>query len=958
MTNSACSAPRRTLSSFAALLAVCFFASSAFASDLNVANGKVSKLQSLPQAVASAQSHLLGALDSARHLKLAINLPVRNQAALDALVQQLYDPRSPNYHKYLSVEQFTEQFGPSQADYDTVVAWANAQGLKVTNTPRNRHLLDVEGSVETINRALHVSMSLYQHPTAQRQFFAPDREPTVNLSLPLLQITGLDNYTLPTTHLKKGDFAKALQPTTKAGSGPNGMYLPSDMRAAYYGSGSLTGAGQTVGIFSYDGYLASDVQLFYSTTGMTSNVPINNVLVNGYSGTCTDPAGGTTECSDGEQVLDIVNVIGMAPGLTQVLFYEGDSGLDVLNQMATDNIAKVLSSSWGSGELGQGADPIFQEFQAQGQTFANATGDSGSYGSSSWSPPSLNPHLLQVGGTDLTTTNAGGAWMTETAWSDAGGGFYSPSGYSIPAYQQAAGVINGSNNGSTTLRNDPDVAAEANFDNPTVSNGSYEERYGGTSFAAPRWAGFIALVNEQSIANGGAPVGFVNPALYAIGTGADYATNFHDVVSGSNGAFNAVAGYDLVTGWGSPAGENLIGALAGSTSTPGFVLATYPLSLSTVQNSSVSTDITVNPINGFTDAVDLTATGLPNGVTATFSPSSTSDVSTVTFTADASATIGTRVITISGGSGVLAQTTSVSLLVGNVPSAGVGPGLSFDAVVPLGKQTESLTVSNAVDSVALTYSLAAFASTDGSCTGSVSWLAIPVTDGSLAGGGNANLDVSVTPGAATLTPGDYAAEICIATNDPAHTQIVVPVSLTVIPGPQHETIFLGGFESGEVSGTAAHIVTFVIDQAAEATQAGSALDLATGNYHTWNPIDIDNINPYLDEGGGSGMNVYWYNDLLPTAVKNRVGGVTVSGKYAVLHPGATVGPSSTFSRTIATMPNWIVGADGYIGIAFYNSQTHALNYGYIHMTTTAPTGFPARVLEYGFDSSGAAIRIP
>ena len=125
--------------------------------------------------------------------------------------------------------------------------------------------------------------------------------------------------------------------------------------------------------------------------------------MNGYTGTCDAGDGsGFSTCDDGEQILDITNSIGMAPGASEVLFTKEIRGPDILNQMATDNLAKIISCSWGSSDLG-GDDVLFQEFQAQGQTYANATGDSGSYNASSWLPPSLNPLILQVGGTRLTT---------------------------------------------------------------------------------------------------------------------------------------------------------------------------------------------------------------------------------------------------------------------------------------------------------------------------------------------------------------------------------------------------------------------------------------------------------------------------------------------------------------------------------------------------------------------------
>jgi subtilase family serine protease len=635
----------------------------------------------VPKAVMMAQAPFAAKLETGRTLQLGVHLPVRNQPELDGMLQDIYNPQSPNFHHYLSVEEYTNRFGPTQQDYDAVVQWARDNGFKIVETPSNRRMVSIKGSVGTINRAMHVSMSTFAHPTEDRTFFAPDREPTVDLSVPLLQITGLDNYTPPTSHLHRrfgpmlgGGVAHAT------GSGPSGEYLPSDMRAAYYGSGSLTGAGQSIGIFSYDGYKTADVTLFYSSTGMSSSVPIHNVLVGGYSGVCDAGDGtGTSTCDDGEQILDIVNAIGMAPGISQVQFYEGTSATAILNKMATDNTSKVLSCSWGGGDFGSAADdPIFQEFAAQGQSFLNATGDDGAYNSQTWLPPSEDPYITQVGGTDLTTNGAGGSWASETGWPDSGGGFYSTSGDHIPSYQQLAGVINTSNKGSTTWRNDPDVAMEANFDNPTTSNGQFLTGYGGTSFAAPRWAGFIALVNQQSVANGHGTVGFVNPALYNLGTGSTAGSMFHDITSGNNRptagtgtGFNAVAGYDLVTGWGSPQGANIINALAGgATTTPDFSLSASPSSVTLTQGTNGTSTVTVNKLNGFTASVNLVATGLPSGVTASFNPASTTSTSVLTLTASATAATGNATVTVTGTSGSLSHSASIGLTVN--PTGGGG----------------------------------------------------------------------------------------------------------------------------------------------------------------------------------------------------------------------------------------------------------------------------------------------
>jgi len=162
---------------------------------------------------------------------------------------------------------------------------------------------------------------------------------------------------------------------------------------------------------------------------------------------------------------------------------------------------------------------------------------------------------VSVGGTVLTTAGAGGPWESETAWSDSGGGF---GPVLIPRYQQTPGIITKANGGSLTYRNCPDVAMEANTDNYICFDGSCAEGWGGTSFAAPRWAAYLALINQQRVTEGKtAAIGFINGKVYEVGLDPGYTTLFHDITSGSNGKYSAVTGYDLVTGWGSPNGAGV-----------------------------------------------------------------------------------------------------------------------------------------------------------------------------------------------------------------------------------------------------------------------------------------------------------------------------------------------------------------------------------------------------------------
>jgi len=649
-------------------------------------------------AVAGGKAVAVGVLPSTQRLNLAIMLPLRNQSDLSGFLDRLYDPSSPDYHQFLTVAQFTERFGPTEQDYQAVVAFAKANGFTVTDTPANRLLVDINGSVGQIEKAFHVGMKVYLHPTENRTFYSPDREPSLDLSVPVSHIAGLNNFSIPRPMLKR---ATAVQQAvhSNAGSGPGGQYLGSDMRAAYYGGTALTGSGQSVGLCEFDGYNLSDVTgTFY---GHSYSVPINNVLIDGAS------AG--SDGDDGEQVLDIVQAIAMAPGMSQVRVYIapgttaiGVGDVDMFNKMATENITKQISCSWGWNPADYSAnDPIFQEFAAQGQNLFVASGDAGAYTGSNatdYSYPAESDYVVAVGGTDLTTNGAGGPWQSETAWADSSGG-PADNGFAIPSWQ--VGVADTANAASTTIRNVPDVAAEGNFDNYLCDQGSCQGGWGGTSFAAPRWAGFLALVNQQVVASGGSTLGFINPAIYAIGKGTSYNSDFHDITSGNNNngkgqSYNAVVGYDLVTGWGSPNGQNMINALAGSSS-PSFTLSDSPSSLTVTQGAAGGTStITVNAINGFTGSVSLAASGLPSGVTAAFNPTSTTTTSTLTLTASSTATLGTATVTITGTSGSLVSTTTLALTV----KAPATPNFTISAspasltVKPGGTGTSTITITS------------------------------------------------------------------------------------------------------------------------------------------------------------------------------------------------------------------------------------------------------------------------
>ena len=613
----------------------------------------------------------LSVLPKSQKIELAIVLPLRNEAQLDALLKRLYDPSSVDYQKFLSVEEFTSQFGPTEADYQAVVDFATKNGLTVTGTTKNRLIVPVEGTAAQINAAFNVSMGLYQHPLENRAYYSPDREPLLAASVPIAHIDGMNTFSLPRSLVVLPAVSQPMASVN--GSGPNGSYLGSDMRAAYYGGSILTGLGQSVAVVEFGGYLKSDVDLSFSNAGQTYSVPLTDVLVGG--------ATNTVYKQDGEQVLDIVQAIGMAPGLSGVSVYIGSptsssSPALVLNQIATDNTAKQIGCSWGwIPDSISTHDGFLKEMAAQGQTFLAASGDDGAfqYSISPYFYPGESQYATGVGGTHLTVTGPGGAWSAEAAWNSKGygsGGGVSPDGIALPSWQ--AGLATTTNGGSSIYRNVPDVAMEADFDNYMCNLGTCYTTGAGTSFAAPRWAGFMALVNQQAVEAGNAPaggIGFINVKLLQVGTGSNYGTDFHDVQLGNNNTanqttwFNAVPGYDLVTGWGSPTGQELIDELAGKA-IPGFWISPASGSVTVLAGNSGTATINVTTVGGFTSNVALSvASTLPSGVTASFSPDSTTTSSVLKFTADSSAVPGNYQVNVRGTSGSITQSTSLMLVV-------------------------------------------------------------------------------------------------------------------------------------------------------------------------------------------------------------------------------------------------------------------------------------------------------
>jgi hypothetical protein len=628
----------------------------------------------VPDAVAS--SRVLKEVARGTRLDLAIGLPLRNQAALDALLVQLADPTSPNYKHYLTPAQFAAQYGPTVQDYQAMMKFAKSNGLTVTATHSNCMLLDVSGDVADVENVFNVKMMVYKD-SVRGEFYAPDSAPSIYLDTKMSAVSGLDNFVQPRPMgLKTAPVEQATAYVT--GSGPAGYFIGKDFRKAYAPDVTATGAGQTVGLLEFDGFYAGDVQKNAALAGLAV-VPTQTVLLDGFNG-----APGSSNI---EVILDIMMASYMAPGLSKIIVYEGYYPNDVLNRMATDNLASQLSSSWGFG-INATTEQIFKQFIAQGQSLLQASGDGGAY-TGVVMTPSDDPNVTVVGGTSLTTMGSGGTWTSESTWSGSGGGVSTV--YPIPSYQQGMSMT--ANGGSTKMRNLPDVGLTADIQMYLIYNNGQPTAVGGTSAAAPLWAGFIALANQQGAANGKSSVGFLNPLLYTIGKGSNYTTDFHDIKQGSNSGFSATTGYDLTTGWGSPAGQHLIYDLTGTTGAASFGLSNSVSALTVKPSGTGAATVTVGAKNGFSGSVGLAVTGLPSGVTAAFSPVSTSSTSTVTFTASATAVVGTYPLTITGTTGSLSSTATIALTVA-VPSFTLSASAASLSVPRGGSGVSTISVSD------------------------------------------------------------------------------------------------------------------------------------------------------------------------------------------------------------------------------------------------------------------------
>ena len=525
------------------------------------------------------QAHLIQNTSPTQQLNLSIGMQLRNPSGLDSLLSDIYDPNSPQYHQYLTPDQFEQMFAPTSDQVQQVITYLQSQGMTITGVAPNNLLIDATATVSQVQSAFSVKINTYQ--AGSHTFYANTNSPSVPTSISQLitSIGGLDNsvqyqplYQRMVKHIQKYGAALA----TPSGFGPKdltGAYDATSLQNA-----GIMGDNQTVALFELDGYQTSDVTQYFQNYGMaTPN--ISNVLVDGYNGAAGQGAI--------EVELDMEVVGALAPHASQIV-YEGPNttqGLnDTYNQIVHENKAHIVSISWGLCEAYSGAaelqtlDNIFKQGAAQGMAFFAAAGDSGAYdcgdGTLSVDSPASDPYVTGVGGTNLQL-NAG-AYGSESVWSNpsdtsrspngAGGGGGISNTFSEPSWQTGR-VAQGGN------REVPDVSADADPATGyatycTVTNAGCPSTgwitVGGTSAAAPLWAGSTALINQYLLSQGKTIIGSANPSLYGLFSASKQLSPFHDVTSGNNLHYNAGPGYDMASGIGSPYVNNMAHDLAGS----------------------------------------------------------------------------------------------------------------------------------------------------------------------------------------------------------------------------------------------------------------------------------------------------------------------------------------------------------------------------------------------------------
>ena len=542
---------------------------------------------------------VLGPASADRSLAITLVLRGRSAAELDRTLAGLADPASPSYRHFLSPVEYARRFGLDPSARQRVEAALAAAGMPVTWRSPDGTLLGARTTVRQAEAFFGVSIEGFRGADGRR-FYAATAAPTLPPALRafVTGVLGLESYSAAHPAEVRS------MPGAMRQAGQTVGFAPDDLARAYdfapLRSAGLDGSGQTIAFAEIDTFRRADIAT-YDREFNISAPPIDVVDV-GPGAARPDQVSETT--------LDLEVVHAVAPQ-AHLIAYEGGGDIaslaQVFSQIVADHRAQVMSVSLGLCERfildpRQAPRDLRDAFTVSGQSFFNsldntfrqaaavgmsvlvATGDTGAYGCNQADPgnhevvpsaPATNPFVTAVGGTALFPA-ADGAYGREYGWEGplegAGGGGGLSLQYALPSWQAGRGVANQFSDGRRQV---PDVAADAD---PLTGYAIYDSTggcrgqrcwgvVGGTSAAAPLWAGLIALANQAGAKQGLRPAGFLNPTLYRLGSGAagaggtGGASPFHDITAGGNLFYPATPGWDYSTGWGSPDANALVPAL-------------------------------------------------------------------------------------------------------------------------------------------------------------------------------------------------------------------------------------------------------------------------------------------------------------------------------------------------------------------------------------------------------------
>ena len=512
------------------------------------------------RAVAGAES--VGRPNPGERLEVTVQVRSKAGQAFNEYVQSL----AAGQRQPLSRQAFADQFGASTDDLSRVEEFARQHGLAVVETSPARRSVVLSSTVSALSNAFGVGLELYAHPEGGS--FRGRQGPILipaQLQGVVEGVFGLDDRPQAMPHFRRLGQLEGIQP---AAGPPRSSFSPAEIASLYNFPTGVTGQGECVGIIELGGgFRNADLKAYFQQLG----IPLPQVVSVSVDHGKNQPSGPNS--ADGEVMLDIEVVGAVAPGARIAVYFAPNTDQGFVDAMTTavhdtTNRPSIISISWGAPESAwtdaavQAMDQAFQAAAAMGVTVYCAAGDNGA---NDFPPgpqqqpgnhvdfPASSPNVVGCGGTHITVS--GKSISDEVVWNDPGNGATGggvSTRFPKPAYQGNA--VRG------TTRGVPDVAGDASpLSGYSVRVDGQQTVIGGTSAVAPLWAGLTALLNQGL----GAPVGFINPRLYAL-AGSDA---FRDITQGNNNGFNAGPGWDACTGLGRPNGANLLARLKSGRAT-------------------------------------------------------------------------------------------------------------------------------------------------------------------------------------------------------------------------------------------------------------------------------------------------------------------------------------------------------------------------------------------------------